>query len=81
MALGQLRGAAAPSMAVMEQSRMLAHTLSNDTNPKFQVLLMLFTQNNFKLIGRVLLDNFLSCNWSISHHTSDRCLCEGQTLI
>jgi peroxin-5 len=37
MALGQLRGAAAPNMAVMEQSRMLAHTLSQDTNPKFQV--------------------------------------------
>ncbi|KAJ4758672.1 Peroxisomal targeting signal-1 receptor family protein [Rhynchospora pubera] len=36
MALGQLRGAAAPNMALMEQSRMLAHTLSQDTNPKFQ---------------------------------------------
>lgn len=49
MALGQLRGAAAPNMAMMEQSRMLAHTLSQNTNPKFQVsFLMHFTQNNFK---------------------------------
>ncbi|XP_078163170.1 peroxin 5 [Carex rostrata] len=36
MALGQFRGAAAPNMAMMEQSRMLAHTLSQNSNPKFQ---------------------------------------------
>lgn len=34
-------GANIPSLAAMEQTRMLAHTLAQNNNPKFQVLLLL----------------------------------------
>ncbi|CAI9283299.1 unnamed protein product [Lactuca saligna] len=36
MSMDQMAGANIPSLAAMEQTRMLAHTLAQNTNPKFQ---------------------------------------------
>lgn len=36
--IGQMRGANIPNLAAMEQTRMLAHTLAQNSDPKFQVL-------------------------------------------
>lgn len=33
----QIRGASIPSLAAMEQTRVLAHTLAQNQDPKFQV--------------------------------------------
>lgn len=39
-AAGQMAGPNIPSLAAMEQTRMLAHTLAQNNNPKFQVILL-----------------------------------------
>ena len=36
----RMAGANIPSLAAMEQTRMLAHTLAQNSNPKFQVSIM-----------------------------------------
>ena len=40
MSVDRMAGANIPSLAAMEQTRMLAHTLAQNTNPKFQVTLL-----------------------------------------
>lgn len=40
MAMGQMGGANMANLAAMQQSRMLAETLSSNNDPKFQVFMM-----------------------------------------
>ena len=40
MAMGQMGGANMANLAAMQQSRMLAETLSSNNDPKFQVYMM-----------------------------------------
>lgn len=39
-----MRGANTPNLAAMEQTRMLAHTLARNNDPKFQVLMLYYQQ-------------------------------------
>lgn len=43
--LDQMRGANIPSLAAMEQTRMLAHTLAQNEDPKFQVYMLYYEIN------------------------------------